>query len=226
MSRTVLRLENVSKIFKRGDEEVTALKNISFEVKEGSFFSITGTSGSGKSTLLHLLGLLDTPTAGKYYLDGEDVSTLDDKARTHVRNQKIGFIFQSFYLLSRYTALENVCMPLLYASSPVSKKQMESIAQERLHAVGLSDRMNHFPNQLSGGQRQRVAIARALVNNPALLLADEPTGNLDSKTGEDILSLFQTLHDGGATILLVTHDQLIASRTQKIISLIDGEIVS
>jgi ABC-type lipoprotein export system ATPase subunit len=221
---TVLSLSNISKVFKRGDEEVQALADISFLVESKEFISITGSSGSGKSTLLYLLGLLDSPTSGDYLLDGTNVSILDDKARTNVRNKKIGFIFQSFFLLPRYTAMENVALPLQYSTEALSKKEISERAKEKLIEVGLENRMHHLPNQLSGGQRQRVAIARALINEPTILLADEPTGNLDSKTGEDILNLFFELNANGSTIILVTHDASIAKRTGRIIELRDGRI--
>jgi putative ABC transport system ATP-binding protein len=221
---TVLSLSNISKVFKRGDEEVRALSDISFLVENKEFISITGSSGSGKSTLLYLLGLLDSPTSGNYLLDGINVSTLDDKARTIVRNKKIGFIFQSFFLLPRYSAIENVALPLQYSTDALSKKEIFERAKEKLVEVGLENRMYHLPNQLSGGQRQRVAIARALINEPTILLADEPTGNLDSKTGEDILNLFFELNSHGSTIMLVTHDTAIANRTGRIIQLRDGRI--
>lgn len=222
----VLSLTGISKVFTRGDEAVRALSDITFSVEPGEFISITGTSGSGKSTLLYLLGLLDAPTSGTYLLDSLDVSTLNDAERTKVRNKKIGFIFQSFFLLPRYNALENVALPLMYSAEALSKKEIHDRAKAQLVEVGLEDRMYHLPNQLSGGQRQRVAIARALVNTPAILLADEPTGNLDSKTSEEIIKLFFKLHDKGATILLVTHDAAIAALARRQIVLRDGRIVS
>jgi putative ABC transport system ATP-binding protein len=222
----VLSLTGISKVFTRGDEAVRALSDITFSVEPGEFISITGTSGSGKSTLLYLLGLLDAPTSGTYLLDSLDVSTLNDAERTKVRNKKIGFIFQSFFLLPRYNALENVALPLMYSAEALSKKEIHDRAKAQLVEVGLEDRMYHLPNQLSGGQRQRVAIARALVNTPAILLADEPTGNLDSKTSEEIIKLFFKLHDKGATILLVTHDAAIAALARRQIVLRDGRIAS
>jgi putative ABC transport system ATP-binding protein len=222
----VLSLTGISKVFTRGDEAVRALSDITFSVEPGEFISITGTSGSGKSTLLYLLGLLDAPTSGTYLLDSLDVSILDDAERTRVRNKKIGFIFQSFFLLPRYNALENVALPLMYSAEALSKKEIQDRAKAQLVEVGLEDRMYHLPNQLSGGQRQRVAIARALVNSPAILLADEPTGNLDSKTSEEIIKLFFKLHDKGATILLVTHDAAIAALAHRQIILRDGRVVS
>jgi putative ABC transport system ATP-binding protein len=222
----VLSLTGISKVFTRGDEAVRALSDITFSVEPGEFISITGTSGSGKSTLLYLLGLLDAPTSGTYLLDSLDVSILNDAERTRVRNKKIGFIFQSFFLLPRYNALENVALPLMYSAEALSKKEIQDRAKAQLVEVGLEDRMYHLPNQLSGGQRQRVAIARALVNSPAILLADEPTGNLDSKTSEEIIKLFFKLHDKGATILLVTHDAAIAALAHRQIILRDGRVVS
>ena len=232
----VLSLRQIQKIFHRGEESVIALSNVSFDVEKGAFVAITGTSGSGKSTLLHILGLLDTPTSGQYILDGEDVSSISDAKRTYFRNQKIGFIFQNFYLLPRHSALENVALPLFYSEPTIARKEIFRRARQKLGDVGLANRMDHLPNQLSGGQRQRVAIARALINDPAILLADEPTGNLDSNTSEEIISLFFELNktktptanasdNPGSTIVLVTHDQELASRIPQRIQLKDGSLV-
>ena len=226
---SVIEVEQLTKIFRRGDEEIYALHEISFKVNPGDFVAITGPSGSGKSTLLYLLGLLDKPDGGKYLLDGEETAHLSDDERAKLRNQKLGFIFQNFHLLPRATALRNVTMPLVYSASydhSFSEEKMTKLGEEALSKVGLSDRMTHVPNQLSGGQRQRVAIARALVNRPRILFADEPTGNLDSKTGRDILEIFKTLHSEGVTILLVTHDPQVALIARRQLKLRDGKIES
>ncbi len=201
-------------------ETVEALKGISLEITEGEFAAIMGTSGSGKSTMMHILGLLDSLTDGKYLLDGQDVSAINRDRRADIRNQKIGFIFQSFNLLHRSSALENVELPMLYHRPPLQKRK--EIAMNALEIVGLGDRANHQPRQLSGGQQQRVAIARALVNNPSIILADEPTGNLDSKTGRDIMQLLSSLNEKGITIILVTHDPEIGKIAKRRIILKDG----
>ena len=206
-----------------GSEEIHALRNIHFTVERGEFLAIMGQSGSGKSTLMNLLGCLDTPSRGQYFINGKEVSSLSEDELAHIRNREIGFIFQVFHLLPRSTALHNVELPLVYGG--VRKAQRQEIARQALQAVELGDRMAHKPNELSGGQRQRVAIARALVNKPSLILADEPTGNLDSKTGEEIVALFQDLHRKGNTILMVTHNQELADLTQRVFYLKDGEIV-
>lgn len=220
----MIELKNISKIYKLGDEiEVPALKNVSLKIKEGEFVSIMGPSGSGKSTLLHILGCLDTPTSGSYILLGNEVSNLDEVSLAKIRNKTFGFVFQTYNLLSRITALKNVEIPLIYAG--VKKNERIKRAQESLKSVGLGDRMYHRPTQLSGGQQQKVAIARALVNNPKVLLADEPTGNLDSKSGEEIMHILSELNKLGVTIIMVTHNREIASYGKRIIEIKDGEII-
>ena len=225
MREKVLELINVSKLYKLGDHTIKALDGVSSTIQQGEFVSIIGSSGSGKSTLMHLMGLLDTPTNGSVFLNGQDVSSLSEEDLAKIRNKKIGFVFQQYNLLPRTKALDNVQLPLFYTSG-VSKSEIEKKAREALVLVGLSDRMYHLPNQLSGGQQQRVAIARALVNNPALILADEPTGNLDTKTGEGIMRIFEKLHKQGKTIVLVTHEQDIARRAMRIIRMRDGKVLS
>ncbi len=220
----MIEIKNVSKIYKSGNVETKALKGASFIVDEGEFLAIVGPSGSGKSTLMHILGCLDTPTDGQYFLDGQDVSKLSDDELADIRKDKIGFIFQSFNLLPRATVLRNVTLPLIY--SGIARQEREEKAKEALKLVGISEEhWSHLSNQLSGGQMQRVAIARALVDNPSIILADEPTGNLDSKTGEIILETFWNLNRQGRTIILITHEKYIAEHTKRIISLKDGEIV-
>ncbi len=222
---SLIKTESLNKLFTRGDEEILAIRDLSLVIEPGEFVSITGASGSGKSTLLYILGLLDKPTTGRYYLQGSPVENLSDTERAQLRNQFMGFVFQSFHLLPRATALRNVMMPLVYAHTPgvpVSEAEQRERALGALAKVGLSDRVNHRPNELSGGQRQRVAIARAIVNNPKLIFADEPTGNLDSKSGRDILSLFENLHEQGVTVLMVTHDPSIAERAHRRLVLKDG----
>lgn len=224
----LIATENVGKIFTRGDEEIHAIRGLSLSVEAGEFIAITGSSGSGKSTLLYILGLLDKPTTGRYLLNGEAVEHLSDSERAHLRNKFMGFVFQSFHLLPRATALRNVMMPLVYSGTNegvISDAEQQRRATEALVTVGLGDRLHHRPNELSGGQRQRVAIARAIVNNPKLLFADEPTGNLDSKSGKDILALFERLHHEGVTILMVTHDPSIAERAHRKLVLRDGAVV-
>lgn len=224
----LIEVSNLTRIFTRGDEKIFALNGINLNIDKGEFVSITGPSGSGKSTLMYILGLLDKPTAGEYKLSNQPTQTLSDNELANLRNQNIGFIFQSFHLLPRATALRNVAMPLVYSASygrSLSEKELNMMAEEAISKVGLSDRMHHRPNELSGGQRQRVAIARALVNKPQILFADEPTGNLDSKIGKEILSLFQTLHHEGVTIILVTHDPSVASAAHRHIHMVDGKIV-
>jgi putative ABC transport system ATP-binding protein len=225
---SLVSVSQLCKVFKRGDEEIAAIKSISLTVEAGEFIAITGASGSGKSTLLYILGLLDKPSSGSYLLDGKPTHDLNDNERAHVRNKTMGFVFQSFHLLPRASALRNVMMPLVYASSyetPILEGEQQRRATEALAMVGLSDRIRHKPNELSGGQRQRVAIARAIVNNPRILFADEPTGNLDSKSGREILALFEKLHEKGVTILMVTHDPAIADRAKRRLVLADGELV-
>jgi putative ABC transport system ATP-binding protein len=220
----LIDLRNISKVYKAGDVEVPALIDLTMNIEQGEFVAIIGQSGSGKTTLLDILGCLSHPTSGEYWLDGENVNELPDSQLTTIRNEKIGFIFQTFHLLPRKTALENVQLPLMYARVP--RATQHDRAKELLTMVGLKDRLHHFSNQLSGGQQQRVAIARALANHPALLLADEPTGNLDTKSGNDILTMFEQLHQQGQTILIITHDPLIAQRAERRITLSDGKIVS
>jgi putative ABC transport system ATP-binding protein len=224
MNNEVIRLDEITRYFKVGLEEVRALRGVSLVINKNEFVALMGPSGSGKSTLMNLLGCLDTPTSGHYYLNDHDVSKLDDNALAEIRNKEIGFIFQTFNLLPRSTALENVMLPLVYAG--FSKADRLQRATESLDAVGLSDRMNHKPNELSGGQRQRVATARALVNKPSLILADEPTGNLDSKTSDEIMGLLEDIHQAGNTIILVTHEESIARFAHRIVRLIDGKIAS
>lgn len=221
--KEVIRLDNIRRDFRVGDEIVHALRGISFTIGEGEFVTIMGTSGSGKSTLLNTLGCLDTPTSGEYYLDGISVRTMDKNQRATLRNRKIGFVFQNYNLLPKTTAIENVELPLMYNSS-VSAAERYSRAVEALKAVGLGNRLMHKSNQMSGGQMQRVAIARALVNNPAVILADEATGNLDTRTSFEVLVLFQQLHAQGRTIIFVTHNPEIAQYSSRNITLRDGHI--
>ena len=217
--------ENITKIYKNEDIETIALKNISLKIKEGEFVAIMGPSGSGKSTLMHILGCLDSPTSGEYFLDGEDVSKLNDDELAEIRNKKIGFVFQAFNLLPRTTVLRNVELPLIYAG--ISPKQREERAKQALKESAFPDKFwYHYSNQLSGGMMQRVAIARSLVNDPKIILADEPTGNLDTKTGEIVLETFQTLNrKQGRTIVLITHEPYIAEHAERIIRIRDGELV-
>jgi len=220
----IIRIEKLRRVFEVGSEKVHALKGISFEIREGEFVSIMGASGSGKSTLLNILGCLDRPTAGEYYIDGLAISKRSKDELAMLRNRKIGFVFQSYNLLARTTALENVELPLLY-NNTISSKLRHELAQHALEQVGLQDRMEHLPNQLSGGQQQRVAIARALVNNPVIVLADEATGNLDTRTSYEIMTLFQKLNSEGKTIAFVTHEPDIAALTGRTVQLRDGHIV-
>jgi putative ABC transport system ATP-binding protein len=224
MEKEVIRIDNIVKNFKIGTVHVEALRSVSIVIEKNEFVAIMGPSGSGKSTMMNILGCLDTPTSGSYFLNGEDVSKMDDNSLAEIRNRQIGFVFQTFNLLPRSTALENVMLPLIYAG--VSKGRRIERGKEVLDEVKLSDRMEHKPNELSGGQRQRVAIARALVNNPAIILADEPTGNLDSKTSIEILGLLEEIHKMGNTVIIVTHEEDIALHAHRIIRLMDGEISS
>jgi putative ABC transport system ATP-binding protein len=220
----MIEVKNIVKVYRTGDVETKVLKGISFSIKEGEFVAIIGPSGSGKSTLMHILGCLDTPTSGQYFFDGKDVSKLSDDELADVRKTKIGFVFQAFNLLPRATVLRNVMLPLTYANIP--KNEREAIARKSLLSAGLAEKhFNHLSNQLSGGEMQRVAIARALVNNPSIIFADEPTGNLDSKTGEVVLETFQNLNNEGRTIILITHEKYIAEHAQRVIFIKDGEII-
>ncbi len=220
----LIALEGITRVYRVGSEEVRALDGISFQVEPGEWVAVVGQSGSGKSTLMNIVGCLDTPTSGRYAIRGEDVRGLADDALADLRNREIGFVFQTFQLLPRSTALANVELPLVYRG--LSRRERRQRAQEALAAVGLANRMHHRPNELSGGQRQRVAVARALVGEPSLLLADEPTGNLDSATGEEMMKLFGELHRRGHTILLVTHEPRLASRCPRAIRLSDGKVVA
>ncbi|MPM16567.1 putative ABC transporter ATP-binding protein YknY [bioreactor metagenome] len=220
----VIRLENISRHYKVGTVLVKALNSVSFSVERGEYVALMGPSGSGKSTLMNMLGCLDTPTGGKYILNNQDVSQLDDNQLAEIRNKEIGFVFQTFNLLPRYTALDNVALPLIYAG--IKKEARLERAEKSLTDVGLSDRMEHRPNELSGGQRQRVAIARALVNNPSIILADEPTGNLDTRTSVEIMGLLDELYKKGNTIIVVTHEEDIARYAHRIIRLRDGLVES
>ncbi len=224
MSNSLIKITNIKRDFVLGNEIVYVLKGIDLEIKKGEYVALMGPSGSGKSTLMNLLGCLDTPTSGTYILNGKDVSQMQDDELADIRNKEIGFVFQTFNLLPRTTALDNVALPMIYAG--FSKSERKERATEVLKQVNLADRMDHQPNQLSGGQRQRVAIARAMVNKPSIILADEPTGNLDSKTSEEIMVLLEEIHKKGNTIILVTHEEDIAAHAQRIIRMRDGIIES
>ena len=224
MSNQVISIRNIAKHYQVGTQLVKAIKTISLDIKKNEYVALMGPSGSGKSTLMNILGCLDTPTHGEYFLAGDDVSKMDDNALADIRNRQIGFVFQTFNLLPRSTALENVMLPLIYAG--YSKEERMEMAKKTLENVHLGDRMDHKPNELSGGQRQRVAVARALVNNPAIILADEPTGNLDSKTSIEIMGLFEEIQSQGNTVIVVTHEEDIALHAHRIIRLIDGEVAT
>jgi len=220
----IIHLESIVKNYFLGAEVVKALRSVSLDINKNEYVTIMGPSGSGKSTLMNIIGCLDTPTSGTYILNNNDASKLVDNQLAEIRNKEIGFVFQTFNLLPRYSALENVMLPLVYAG--VSRQERVERAKIALESVGLADRMEHKPNELSGGQRQRVSLARAMINNPAIILADEPTGNLDSKTSIDIMALFRDIHNRGNTIILVTHEENIARHAHRIIRLLDGEIES
>ena len=219
---SIIKTENLVRHFTVGTQTVEALRGVSLDIDKGEFVAIMGPSGSGKSTLMNIIGCLDSPTSGTYYLNNKNVSTLDDDALALIRNHEIGFVFQNFHLLARNTALDNVMLPLKYAG--IDKSEQEEIAMEVIKSVDLESRADHQPSELSGGQQQRVAIARALVNKPSILFADEPTGNLDSKTGDDVMNLFKNLHKQGQTIIVITHEIEVANQAERIISIKDGKI--
>jgi len=228
MHEHLIEVENLTKIYGSGEVAVIALDGVDLTIGEGEFVAIMGPSGSGKSTLMNILGCLDRPTQGRYWLGGEDVSKLNKTQLARIRNRKIGFVFQSYNLLPRASALKNVMLPLLYNTNGPQQKsaaEREALAQRALEAVGLSDRAHHHPNELSGGQQQRVAIARALVNDPLIILADEPTGNLDTHSSEEIVTVMQELHQRGRTIVMITHESDLAARAQRVVHILDGRIV-
>jgi putative ABC transport system ATP-binding protein len=224
MANLVIDIKGIGKAYRIGEVTVNALKEVDLQIERGEYVALMGPSGSGKSTLMNILGCLDTPSKGKYWLNGTDVSHMTDNELAEIRNKEIGFIFQTFNLLARNTSLDNVALPLVYAG--VSKKDRIIRAEKALTSVGLGDRMDHKPNELSGGQRQRVAIARALVNTPSIILADEPTGNLDTKTSHEIMELLEEIHNSGNTVIIVTHEEDIAKRAKRIVRLRDGVIES
>ena len=219
---SIIKTENLVRHFSVGTQTVEALRGVSLDIDKGEFVAIMGPSGSGKSTLMNIIGCLDSPTSGTYHLNNKNVSTLDDDALALIRNHEIGFVFQNFHLLARNTALDNVMLPLKYAG--IDKSEQEEIAMEVIKSVDLESRAHHQPSELSGGQQQRVAIARALVNKPSILFADEPTGNLDSKTGDDVMNLFTNLHKQGQTIIVITHEIEVANQAERVISIKDGKI--
>ena len=220
----MIEVNNISKIYSNGNVKTTAIDGVSFKIEKGEFVSIIGPSGSGKSTLMHILGALDIPTSGKYILNGTSVEDMDDDKLAEIRNKEIGFIFQAYNLLARNSSLKNVALPMMYAGIP--KKERFKRAEAALKAVGLSDKHHNAPNQLSGGQKQRVAIARALSMNPSILLADEPTGNLPTKQGDEIMDIFDDLNKKGHTVIVITHENEIAARTKRVITLVDGKIIA
>ena len=222
MTRSLIEIDGVTKRYKLGEQIVYALNGVNLNIERGEYTALMGPSGSGKSTLMNIIGCLDSPTEGAFFLNNKEVSKMSDSALSEVRNTEIGFVFQTFNLLNRLNAIENVSLPLVYAGIP--KKEREERAKEVLDKVGLGDRMSHKPNELSGGQRQRVAVARALINNPSILLADEPTGNLDTQTSHEIMALFEEIHSAGNTIVLVTHEEDIAQHAKRIIRLRDGVV--
>ena len=222
MAKEILTMKNIVKEYVMGDEISRVLKGIDLTVEEGEFLAVLGPSGSGKSTLMNIIGCLDVPTSGEYILSGRKIADQDEKSLAHIRSKEIGFIFQSFHLLQRQTALENVELPMIYAN--VKEKERKQRAMEGLEKVGLKDKMDHYPNQMSGGQQQRVAIARSIVNNPTILLADEPTGALDQKTGAQVMELFHELNDEGRCIIMITHDVHIAQHAKRIVRILDGNI--
>jgi putative ABC transport system ATP-binding protein len=223
LMKTIIRLENIYKIYGSGNTEVKALSDVNLTVEDGEYCAIMGPSGSGKSTVMNIIGCLDRPTSGSYYLDGVDVAQLEDEELAHIRNRKIGFVFQQFHLLSQLTAIENVMLPMIYGGIPYAERRER--AAEALTRVGLSNRLNNRPNQLSGGQQQRVAIARAIVNRPVLLLADEPTGALDSHTTQEVMNIFAELNASGMTVVMVTHEADVARQSRRVVWFRDGEIM-
>lgn len=220
----IIRIEGLTKFYRIGEEIIKALNGVDLSINKNEYVALMGPSGSGKSTIMNIIGCLDTPTSGRYFLNGPDVAKLADNQLAEIRNKEIGFVFQTFNLLPRYSALDNVALPLVYAG--ISKDERTKLAKEALHQVGLGERMSHKPNELSGGQRQRVAVARALVNKPSIILADEPTGNLDTKTSHEIMNLFEEIHKAGNTIIIVTHEEDIAQMAHRIVRMRDGVVES